>query len=147
MQSQRKVAHRRRVHFFMRIQPPLEKLGGLTWKGAQLIFKFSKPHPTTFETPKVQPPFLKGGFRAMVTWPYMGICFLAEEWAWIGAQNPTTTFGPTIIFNSCFWNFRAWTPPHCKQTGQLILLQKLREFVTCELWTVTMTWAVYTHSN
>ena len=35
---------------FMGIQPTLEKLGGLTWKGTPLISKFSKLH-TTFETP------------------------------------------------------------------------------------------------
>ena len=44
----------------MRVQTPLEKLSGLTWKSAPLIFKFSKP-PFTFETPKVNPPFSKGG--------------------------------------------------------------------------------------
>ena len=47
--------------FFMRIQPLLDKLGGLTWKWVSLISEFSKPPPTTFETPKVQPPHIKGG--------------------------------------------------------------------------------------
>ena len=45
---------------FMRIQPPLEKLGCLTWKGVLLISKLSKP-PTTFKAPKV-----KGGGSDMV---------------------------------------------------------------------------------
>ena len=45
--------------FFMRVQPPLDKLGGLTWKGAPLIAKFSKP-PSTFDTPKLQPLLFKG---------------------------------------------------------------------------------------
>ena len=66
IQKQRKVTRRKRFFWnmvifsspgecisFMRVQPhPLEKVGGLTWKGAPLISKFSKP-PSTFETPKV----------------------------------------------------------------------------------------------
>ena len=41
------------------IQPPLEKLGDLTWKGVPFISKWSKTN-TTFETLKVQLPFSKG---------------------------------------------------------------------------------------
>ena len=47
----------------MRIQPSLEELSGLTWKGAPLISKFSKPPSNTFETPKSTTPFFKGGFE------------------------------------------------------------------------------------
>ena len=54
----------RRVNFLYESPTPLEKLGGLTWKGAPLISKFSKP-PFTFEILKVQPLF-KGGVLAMV---------------------------------------------------------------------------------
>ena len=64
MQKQRKVAHRR--HFFeiwyfsnpgewisfMRVQPPAPPLN----------FRILEP-PSTFETPKVQPPFSKRGFE------------------------------------------------------------------------------------
>ena len=86
MQKQKKVGHRRRIFFeiwyfwnpgvcisFMRIQrPPLEKLGGLTWKGAPLISKFSKT-PLHFWDPKVQPlPFQKGGGVELCTWPQQG---------------------------------------------------------------------------
>ena len=54
------------MYFLNKSPTPLEKSGDLTSKGAPLIFKFSKP-PSTFETPKVQPPFQREeGVRAML---------------------------------------------------------------------------------
>ena len=72
MQKQRKVAFcRLKILKYGTFQiqestfptPPWE-ISGLTWQGATLISNFSKP-PSTFETPKVQPPFSKEGGRAM----------------------------------------------------------------------------------
>ena len=79
MQKQRRVAHRRReilkygtfqiqcrrMHFLYESPTPLEKLGDLTWKGFPLISKFSKP-PSSFETPKVQPPFSSYEYPAYI---------------------------------------------------------------------------------
>ena len=61
--------------------PSLEKLGGLTWKGAFLISKFSK-HPTTFETPKVGkvqlPLFKEMGLELWVNWQFCYYILLAN---------------------------------------------------------------------
>ena len=82
IQKQRKVPRRRgiflkygifsifksrRVHFLYESPTPLVKLGGLTWKGAPLISKFSKP--LHLWDPEAQPsPFQREegvGVRAM----------------------------------------------------------------------------------
>ena len=91
---------------FMIIQPPLDKLGGLTCKGAPLISKFSKPTPLRLKPQKYRPPFQRRGGPSYVHCPLMAICpLLIKCRLVIILIFYHTFFDLTKIFNQRFYSF------------------------------------------